>query len=46
MDTIASCAFGIECGAIENKKAVFLTAATDLFQLSLKRAFKVRILLV
>lgn len=43
MDTIASCAFGIECEALTTEAASFPTVAAKIFQLSPVRAFKIRV---
>ncbi|XP_076036727.1 putative cytochrome P450 6a13 isoform X2 [Oratosquilla oratoria] len=46
MDTIASCAFGIECDALNSAEAAFPVMAGKLLQLSPARALKILILLV
>ncbi|KAG7170940.1 cytochrome P450 6j1-like [Homarus americanus] len=46
MDTIASCAFGIECEALSQDTASFPTTAAKIFQLSPTRAFKMLVLML
>ncbi|CAL4111264.1 unnamed protein product, partial [Meganyctiphanes norvegica] len=46
MDTIASCAFGIECESMSSEAATFPEMASRIFQLSPTRAIKILILLV
>ncbi|XP_069970358.1 probable cytochrome P450 6a13 [Penaeus vannamei] len=46
MDSIASCAFGIECDALSSEAATFPKMAAKIFQLSPIRALKIVTLLV
>ncbi|XP_042203443.1 cytochrome P450 9e2-like [Homarus americanus] len=41
MDTIASCAFGIECNSFENENSEFPKAAASFFQLTWKRKLSI-----
>ncbi|KAK7060083.1 hypothetical protein SK128_004423 [Halocaridina rubra] len=46
MDSIASCAFGIECEALSSEASTFSTMASRVMQLSPARAIKILVLLV